>query len=146
MLIASLSFSINLEMDTEAIAMLAKGLYAQKKKEKVPGGSSKRAKVSASSSMVPAIAAAAFEVAASVEVLPTTKIDTVDADSMPSAPPGPSSSDQALKLSTEEETREEKKKKKAIVKTLLRLTLVSRMTTAMNEERILSMIGRSSWL
>ncbi|KAG1370955.1 hypothetical protein COCNU_16G000490 [Cocos nucifera] len=105
-------------MDTEAIMMLAKGLYAQKRKEKASDGSSKRVKVGASSSMVPTITTATYEVAASVEVLSTVEVGTVDVDSMPSMPPGPSSGDQALKLLTEGETREEKKKKIAIAKTL----------------------------
>ncbi|EHA8590071.1 hypothetical protein COCNU_scaffold014669G000010 [Cocos nucifera] len=76
------------------------------------------AKVSASSFVALAITATTFEVAASAEVLPTIEVDTINADSMPSAPPGPSSGDQALKLPAEGETREEKKKKKAAMKTL----------------------------
>ncbi|EHA8586413.1 hypothetical protein COCNU_scaffold000335G000010 [Cocos nucifera] len=68
--------------------------------------------------MAPAITTAAFEVAASAKVLPTTEVGIVDANSMPSMPPGPSSGDQALKLPVEEETREGKKKKKTIMKTL----------------------------
>ncbi|EHA8586860.1 hypothetical protein COCNU_scaffold001084G000020 [Cocos nucifera] len=106
------------KMDTKAVMMLAKGLYAQKRKGKVPGGSSKRAMVSASSSMAPAVTAAASKVATSAEVLPTAEVSTIDADSMPSMPPGPSSGDQAPKLLVEGETREGKKKKKAITKTL----------------------------
>ncbi|EHA8586985.1 hypothetical protein COCNU_scaffold001259G000040 [Cocos nucifera] len=108
-----------LEMDTKATVMLAKGLYAQKRKGKVPSGSSKRAKVGASSSLAPFVTAAAFKVVVSVKVLPTIEVGTVDADSMPSTPPGPSSGDQPLKLSTEGETREGKKKKKAVTKTPL---------------------------
>ena len=74
-------------------------------------------KVGASSSMAPTIAAAAFEVVVSAEVLPTIEVGTIDVDSMPSAPPGPFSRDQALKLPAEGETREGKKKKKVVLKT-----------------------------
>ncbi|KAG1367002.1 hypothetical protein COCNU_13G007920 [Cocos nucifera] len=97
--------------------MLAKRLYAQKRKGKAPGGSSKRMKVGASSSMAPAITAAASKIVVSAEVLPTAEVGTVDADSMPFVSPGPSSGDQALKFPTEGEMREEKKEKKAIAKT-----------------------------
>ncbi|EHA8587196.1 hypothetical protein COCNU_scaffold001558G000010 [Cocos nucifera] len=68
--------------------------------------------------MALAVTAATFEVATSIEVLPTAEVNTIDPNSTPSMPPGPSSGDQALKLSIEGETREGKKKKKAIVKTL----------------------------
>ncbi|EHA8587696.1 hypothetical protein COCNU_scaffold002990G000030 [Cocos nucifera] len=74
-------------------------------------------KIGASSSMAPAITVAAFEVAVSAKILPTIKVGTVDVDSMPSIPPGPSSGDQAPKLPAEGEMREGKKKKKAITKT-----------------------------
>ncbi|KAG1360737.1 hypothetical protein COCNU_09G002000 [Cocos nucifera] len=97
--------------------MLTKGLYTQKRKEKASGDSSKRAKVGASSFVAIAITAVAFKVVISTEVLTTTEVGTVDVDSMPSTPLGPSSGDQAPKLPAEVETREEKKKKKAVIKT-----------------------------
>ncbi|EHA8588033.1 hypothetical protein COCNU_scaffold003949G000020 [Cocos nucifera] len=55
--------------------MLAKRLYTQKRKEKAPGGSLKRMKVDASSSVAPTVIVVAFEVATSVEVLPTIELD-----------------------------------------------------------------------
>ncbi|EHA8589834.1 hypothetical protein COCNU_scaffold012715G000010 [Cocos nucifera] len=103
--------------ELDATAMLAKEHYVHKRKGKVPGDSLKRAKVSASSSMAIAVTITTFKVAVSVEVLPTTKVGTVDVDSIPSTPLGPSSGDQALKLPAEGETREGKKKKKVVLKT-----------------------------
>ncbi|EHA8589637.1 hypothetical protein COCNU_scaffold011629G000010 [Cocos nucifera] len=105
-------------MDTEAVEILTKGLYVQKRKKKAPGGSSKRAKVDAPSSVAPTATAAAFEVAASIEVAPTAEVSTVGAGFMPPASLDPSSKDQASELPAEGEMEEGKKKKKAIVKTL----------------------------
>ncbi|EHA8588807.1 hypothetical protein COCNU_scaffold006710G000030 [Cocos nucifera] len=68
--------------------------------------------------MASVVTAAASKVAVSAEVLPTVEVGIIDVDSMPSVPPGPSSGDQASKLSAEGETREGKKKKKAVMKTL----------------------------
>ncbi|EHA8587730.1 hypothetical protein COCNU_scaffold003089G000010 [Cocos nucifera] len=68
------SFSI-IEMDTQAIEILTKGLYTKKRKGKVPNDGSKRAKVSVSSSEVFASTIAASEVIVGIETALTAKSD-----------------------------------------------------------------------
>ncbi|EHA8586825.1 hypothetical protein COCNU_scaffold001015G000010 [Cocos nucifera] len=102
-------------MDAKAAKMLTKGLFTRKRKRKAQEDGSKRAKVSVSSSEVPASTATTSEVNIDVKIAPTTEVDTTSTGPMPSMPSGPSSEDRALKLPIKKGTGE-KRKKKAITK------------------------------
>ncbi|EHA8586322.1 hypothetical protein COCNU_scaffold000185G000010 [Cocos nucifera] len=74
-------------MDIDAIERLAKGQYAQKKRKgKAPGEGSKQVKVGASDPAAPAAANVTPEVHPGNEVVPTTYVDIVEGESLPSEP------------------------------------------------------------
>ncbi|EHA8586787.1 hypothetical protein COCNU_scaffold000936G000020 [Cocos nucifera] len=91
------------EMDTHVVEMLAKELHARKRKGKVLGESSKRAKIAVPCPVALASASTAFEAAESIEVAPITKVGVSDGGSMPPT---------SLSLSAKKEKGGEKKKKK----------------------------------
>ncbi|EHA8586561.1 hypothetical protein COCNU_scaffold000525G000090 [Cocos nucifera] len=103
------------EMDTEAMEMLTKGLYAQRKRKvKAPGESSKRTKVGALSSTAPATTNVALEVA---KVIPTINVNAAKGGSFPLESSSPPTRDQALKTPIEtEEGKKRKKKRLAVMK------------------------------
>ncbi|KAG1365050.1 hypothetical protein COCNU_12G000500 [Cocos nucifera] len=100
--------------------MLTKGLYAQKRKEKAPSGSSKRAKVGAPSYVVLAIPVTASEVAPSVEVPPIIEVGAAGVDSLPPASLSLPAGEQVLEPPNEREKGDEKKKKKLAILKIVR--------------------------
>ncbi|KAG1338707.1 hypothetical protein COCNU_04G010130 [Cocos nucifera] len=111
----AIPLGISHEMDAEAVEILTKGLYAQKRKGKASDESSKRAKVDTPSSMTPTTVVVAFVVIEGTEVVPTVEVGTVDGGSMPPTFSSPPAKDQTPQTPTEREKEGEKKKKKKIV-------------------------------
>ncbi|EHA8586587.1 hypothetical protein COCNU_scaffold000549G000010 [Cocos nucifera] len=104
-------------MDTKATKMLNKGLYTKKRKWKASRDSSKRMKISDSSSMVPTSTAIEPVVITSAEVALAADVNTAGAGFVPPMPSGPSNRDRASEPPVEGEVGEGRKKKRAITKT-----------------------------
>ncbi|EHA8586799.1 hypothetical protein COCNU_scaffold000960G000040 [Cocos nucifera] len=103
------------EMDTEVVGMLTKSLYAQKRKRKASGESSKKVKIGASSSVAPVIHTTSTEVTSNVKAPPLIEISAVSANSLPPTSSCLHAGGQALEPPIKREKRDDKKKKKKSV-------------------------------